>query len=127
MSRSDTDEPGFAPDIKVGDAALPGTGSAVDATPQTRRTPRMQSTHAGCETPDNWDGPFDKALSVALKSAFQNLNTRLSEISCDEEQFDRAKGPYEKALKESGHEANLQYREETGTGRRRNRKNPKGS
>ncbi|MCP3851699.1 MAG: hypothetical protein GY694_15895, partial [Gammaproteobacteria bacterium] len=56
-----------------------------------------------------------------LKQIPNSINTRLSEISCDEEQFDRAKGPYEKALKESGHEANLQYREETGTGRCRKR------
>lgn len=46
-----------------------------------------------------------------LKQIPTSINQRLCEISCDKEHFDRAKEPYEKALKDSGHNAKLKFQD----------------
>ena len=48
------------------------------------------------------------------------VGKRLSELSCDENEFNKAKGAYETALKNSGHDPHLQYNTEK-TKRRRKR------
>ena len=48
------------------------------------------------------------------------VGKRLSELSCDENEFNKAKGAYETALKNSGHDPYLQYNTEK-TKRRRKR------
>ena len=47
------------------------------------------------------------------------VNKRLCELSCDKENFDRAKPEYEKALKESGHKTKLIFNDCTETSRRK--------
>ena len=44
-----------------------------------------------------------------LKHLPQNINDRLSSISCDEAEFDKAKPAYEQALKNSGFNSTLNY------------------
>ena len=44
-----------------------------------------------------------------LKHLPQNINDRLSSISCDEAEFDKAKPAYEQALKNSGFNSTLTY------------------
>ena len=44
-----------------------------------------------------------------LKHLPKNINDRLSSISCDEAEFDKAKPAYEQALKNSGFNSTLTY------------------
>ena len=44
-----------------------------------------------------------------IKEIPNMINKRISEISCDEEQFEKAKPMYEKALENSGYKAKLKY------------------
>ena len=48
-------------------------------------------------------------LSVHLPGLFQMIARRLSDLSCDENEFMKAKSVYEAALKNSGHDSNLEY------------------
>ena len=50
------------------------------------------------------------------------INKRLSSISCDSREFDRAKPDYEAALRKSGYNTNLNFSPRTNTNRQRNRK-----
>ena len=44
-----------------------------------------------------------------IKELPQMIARRLSDLSCDENEFRKAKGVYEAALKNSGHDSNLEY------------------
>ena len=59
-----------------------------------------------------------------LKQVPTSVENRLNSISCDKDSFERSKGPYEKALKESGHSKKLTYKAniEKTKKKRRNRK-----
>ena len=48
---------------------------------------------------------------------------RLSSISCNVEEFDKAKPPYEEALRKSGHDAELTYKEPQRTRRQQRKRN----
>ena len=50
------------------------------------------------------------------------INKRLSELSCDKNEFDKAKGIYEKALNESDFNTKLSYQNEPSERKNRNRK-----
>ena len=57
-----------------------------------------------------------------IKQLPHMINQRLSSISCNEEEFNKAKGIYENALKSSGHNHTLNYIEQDNTNpSRRNR------
>ena len=43
----------------------------------------------------------------------KSVENRLNSISCDKDCFDRSKAPYEKALKESGHNKGLTHKTNT--------------
>ena len=60
-----------------------------------------------------------------IKQIPVGINKRLSTISCDEEHFDRAKTEYEKALRDSGHKADLKFTETEGHMRRNKRQRHK--
>ena len=56
-----------------------------------------------------------------IKELPEMINRRISDLSCNEQEFDKAKGMYESALKDSGHSPNFHF--ENHNGRRvRNRK-----
>ena len=55
-----------------------------------------------------------------IKQLPKMVNKRISELSCDEAEFDKCKHTYSNALKESGHEARMSY--ESNPAKRRNRK-----
>ena len=61
-----------------------------------------------------------------LKEIANSVNARLSNISSNQNLFDKHKPDYEKALRESGHVANLKYntsnQEQSRTKRKRNKK-----
>ena len=57
-----------------------------------------------------------------LKSIPDMINKRLNETSCNEQQFDNAKGQYEAALKSSGFKSNLSFQNSQQTKRKRSRK-----
>ena len=48
-----------------------------------------------------------------LKQVPKSVENRLNSISCDKDCFDRSKAPYEKALKESGHNKGLTHKTNT--------------
>ena len=50
------------------------------------------------------------------------INKRLSELSCDKNEFDKAKGIYEKALNESDFNTKLSYQNEPSERKNRNKK-----
>ena len=52
----------------------------------------------------------------------QMINKRLSDLSCNQEEFDKAKNMYEKALRNSGFKSNLHYEKQQRTRKNRNRK-----
>ena len=65
--------------------------------------------------------PNDRPLYINTKSNHpptiirqlpKMINQRLSSISCNKEEFDKAKGTYQEALKKSGHDHQLQYEDE---------------
>ena len=58
-----------------------------------------------------------------IKKELPNMiNRRLSDLSCNKEEFDRAKGQYEAALEASGHKAELKFEPNRDERRNRNRK-----
>ena len=51
------------------------------------------------------------------------INKRISDLSCNKEEFDKVKSVYESALKDSGHFSSMSYNSNTQNARRnRNRK-----
>ena len=46
-----------------------------------------------------------------LKHLPDSITERISTLSCNEEEFNKAKGPYEQALKESNHKHRMEYKE----------------
>ena len=50
------------------------------------------------------------------------INKRLSELSCDKDTFDKAKGIYEKALNDSNFKSTLNFNQEQNERKNRNRK-----
>jgi hypothetical protein len=50
------------------------------------------------------------------------INKRLSELSCNAQEFHKAKGPYEKAINNSGYQYKMEYERKVPTKRRRRRK-----
>ena len=50
------------------------------------------------------------------------INKRLSELSCDKDAFDKAKGIYEKALNDSNFKSTLNFIQEQNERKNRNRK-----
>ena len=57
-----------------------------------------------------------------LKELPKLINQRLTNLSCDETEFNKAKSPYQDALKTSGYKESLQYEQPKPTHRDRNRK-----
>ena len=57
-----------------------------------------------------------------LKELPQMINRRISDLSCNEEEFNKAKGQYEASLSNSGHESTLKYDVRRTPRRNRNRK-----
>ena len=57
-----------------------------------------------------------------IKQIPQSINRRISDISCNEYEFDKAKPVYEKALKESGYDVSMKYSESVKKTRKRQRK-----
>ena len=60
---------------------------------------------------------------VIIKHIPKNITHRLSSISCDKEQFDKAKPDYENALKNSGFDGDMEFIEVTQKRRRKPRNN----
>ena len=60
---------------------------------------------------------------VIIKHLPKNITHRLSSISCDKEQFDKAKPDYENALKNSGFDGNMEFIEPQRKQRRKPRQN----
>ena len=60
--------------------------------------------------------------SIIKKELPNMINKRLSELSCDKNEFDKAKGIYEKALNESDFNTKLSYQNEPSERKNRNRK-----
>ena len=56
-----------------------------------------------------------------IKELPKMINRRIADLSCNEEEFNKAKGPYETALKENGHQPCFNYAKQP-TNRKRNRK-----
>ena len=56
-----------------------------------------------------------------IKELPNMINKRISDLSCNEEEFDKAKGVYETALRDSGHHPNFKY-ERQKRNKTRNRK-----
>ena len=63
-----------------------------------------------------------KHPSTIKKELPNMINKRLSELSCDKNEFDKAKGIYEKALNESDFNTKLSYQNEPSERKNRNRK-----
>ena len=59
---------------------------------------------------------------AVIKNIPENVNRRLSSISCNERVFKEAAGPYQKALEESGYDFELKYIEQGGEGGARDRR-----
>ena len=60
--------------------------------------------------------------STIKKELPKMINKRLSELSCDKDAFDKAKGIYEKALNDSNFKSTLNFNQEQKERKKRNRK-----
>ena len=60
--------------------------------------------------------------STTKKELRKMINKRLSELSCDKDAFDKAKGIYEKALNDSNFKSTLNFNKEQNKRKNRNRK-----
>ena len=66
---------------------------------------------------------FSNHPRTIIKQLPKMINKRISDLSCNKEEFDKVKSVYESALKDSGHFSSMSYNSNTQNARRnRNRK-----
>jgi hypothetical protein len=58
---------------------------------------------------------------MIIKKIPEMIGRRISDISCNEEEFEKAKGMYEEALTNSGHKGQLEYQDNTNRTKKRQR------
>ena len=64
---------------------------------------------------------FSNHPPTVIKQLPKMINKKISDLSCNKEEFDKVKSVYESALKDSGHFSSMSYNDSNAQNARRNR------